>query len=240
MVIWLGQVVGASAAAVWLGSGAGADPDLRRIALASVATYAGAALGAVCAAAVMPALFAALGVRGTARDILRDLIRGAIGFVIVFPILTAVGMLAAAAANWLAPIFGTPPPSMLAHKTLALLAEPGSVAAVWWWVCTLAVVLGAPIVEETVYRGCLQGALRRYIEHITGRPARSRWRWAVVAIVSLFFVLMHVPVVEWHALPTLFVLSLCFGAACERTGRLLVPITMHALFNAANIGLAIV
>ncbi len=249
MVIWLGQVVGALAVAVWLGApgggggaggaaGAQSDPDLRRIALASVGTYSGAALGFVCALALMPGLWSALGVRGSARDILRDLARGVIGFVIVFPILTAVGMLAAAAAHYLAPMFGVPPPSMLAHQTLALLAEPGTVAPVWWWVCTLAVVFGAPIVEETVYRGCLQGALRRYVEHITGRPITARWRWGVIVIVSLFFVLMHVPVVEWHALPTLLVLSLCFGAACERTGRLLVPITMHALFNAANIGLA--
>jgi membrane protease YdiL (CAAX protease family) len=45
-------------------------------------------------------------------------------------------------------------------------------------------------------------------------------------------------VAPWHALAALFVLSLGFGWVYEKTGRLEAAVTMHALFNAANVALA--
>ena len=45
--------------------------------------------------------------------------------------------------------------------------------------------------------------------------------------------------VPWHALPPLFTLSIGIGIAFERTRGLATPITMHVLFNAANIAVAI-
>ena len=69
---------------------------------------------------------------------------------------------------------------------------------------------------------------------------RRRAAWIAVLAASAIFTLMHAGVAETHALVTLFALSLCFGVAYERTGRLFTSILMHALFNAANLALAIV
>ena len=52
------------------------------------------------------------------------------------------------------------------------------------------------------------------------------------------FALMHYDVVPGHALAALFVLSLGFGWIYEKTGRLEAAVTMHVLFNAANVALA--
>ena len=49
---------------------------------------------------------------------------------------------------------------------------------------------------------------------------------------------MHIGTAAPHAVLALFVLSLCFGAAYERSGRLTVPIVMHAIFNLANLAVA--
>jgi membrane protease YdiL (CAAX protease family) len=46
--------------------------------------------------------------------------------------------------------------------------------------------------------------------------------------------------VPWQGLIPLFVLGITFGYLYERTGSLLPPILAHAIFNAANIGIALV
>ncbi len=48
---------------------------------------------------------------------------------------------------------------------------------------------------------------------------------------------MHVGVARWHALAALLVLSIGLGWVYEKTGRLTAAISMHVLFNAANLGL---
>jgi membrane protease YdiL (CAAX protease family) len=50
---------------------------------------------------------------------------------------------------------------------------------------------------------------------------------------------VHYDVASWHAMPSLFTLALAMGLAYERTRAPLVPITMHALFNASMIALAV-
>jgi membrane protease YdiL (CAAX protease family) len=77
-------------------------------------------------------------------------------------------------------------------------------------------VIAAPILEEIVFRGHFQTAL-------------SRWVGPVVAVVLVSggFALIH-PLTHQ---PAIFALSLCFGFAYERTGKLWVPILMHMFFN---------
>jgi membrane protease YdiL (CAAX protease family) len=89
-------------------------------------------------------------------------------------------------------------------------------------------VIAAPVLEEVLYRGLLQDAIRR----ATGRP------WISITVTSLVFMMMHASIADWHALPPLFVLSLGLGWAYERTGRLATPIIMHAGFNLANLAVA--
>ena len=85
------------------------------------------------------------------------------------------------------------------------------------WLAGLA-LLAAPLCEEFIFRGLLQGGLRRSL------PA-----WQAIAIGAAFFAIVHPPV---SMLPV-FVLGLCAGAAYERSGSLLAPMLAHAGYNAA-------
>jgi len=83
----------------------------------------------------------------------------------------------------------------------------------------------APVFEEMLFRGILQSVMRG----LTRRP------WEAIAITSVFFAISH----PWTHLPALFVLSCCMGYAYEKSGSLMRPIFIHALFNAASITAAL-
>ncbi|MDH3584508.1 MAG: CPBP family glutamic-type intramembrane protease, partial [Phycisphaerae bacterium] len=99
------------------------------------------------------------------------------------------------------------------------------------WGLVAVAVIGAPLVEEIVFRGLLQTALRH--ARIVLR------RWGVIVVASAVFTGIHVGAADWHAMPALFVLSLGLGFLYERTGSLWAPILMHALFNASQIALTL-
>lgn len=82
----------------------------------------------------------------------------------------------------------------------------------------LIVVVGAPVVEELIYRGLLQRSLSQRVGPVAG-----------VLIVSVLFALIHLTPVEY---PGLFVAGLLFGACFAVTGRLGTAIVAHAAFNA--------
>lgn len=83
------------------------------------------------------------------------------------------------------------------------------------------VVIGAPVVEEVVYRGLLQRAVGRRIGPV------GAW-----LAVSALFALVHLRPIEY---PGLFVAGLVFGAWVLATGRLAGAIASHAAFNAVGI-----
>ena len=83
------------------------------------------------------------------------------------------------------------------------------------------VVVGAPFVEEMIYRGLLQGALVRRINDAV----------AVVAVAA-FFALIHI---RWVEFPGLFVFGLVLGVCAQRTGRLGMGIVAHMAFNATGL-----
>lgn len=87
----------------------------------------------------------------------------------------------------------------------------------------LVVVIGAPLVEELVYRGMLQTAIV------------DRWgeRLGVVA-VALWFALIHLQPVN---IPGLFVIGLVLGVAQRRERRLGLSIVTHLAFNATGLWL---
>ena len=86
------------------------------------------------------------------------------------------------------------------------------------------VVIGAPLVEELIYRGLLQGALGRRV---------SKWGgWLAVVLVAALFALVHFAPVEY---PGLFLVGLVFGACALRTGRLGMSVVTHAAFNATGL-----
>ncbi len=90
----------------------------------------------------------------------------------------------------------------------------------------LVVVVGAPLVEELVYRGLLQGTLGRRL---------PQWRgWLALVLVAALFALVHFSPVEY---PGLFLIGLVLGICALRTGRLGMGIVAHAAFNAAALAL---
>ncbi len=82
-------------------------------------------------------------------------------------------------------------------------------------------VIIAPIAEETIFRGLIYGVVKSFSD-----------RWFSAIFTSLVFAGVHQHV---GSLPALFVLAMGFALAYEATGCLLVPMCMHALFNALNL-----
>lgn len=87
----------------------------------------------------------------------------------------------------------------------------------------LVVVVGAPLVEEIVYRGLLQGSS-------VARWGRTWGLWSV----AVWFALVHFQPVE---IPGLLAVALVFGWLRDRTGRLGASILTHMAFNAAGLWL---
>jgi membrane protease YdiL (CAAX protease family) len=93
------------------------------------------------------------------------------------------------------------------------------IATDWYWALLgLAVVVGAPVTEEIVFRGYLY-------------PVFKRWggAWLAAVAVSLFFAAAHLE--GAHLLPR-FVLSLILIGTYEVSGTLWVPLGIHFLNNA--------
>ena len=89
-----------------------------------------------------------------------------------------------------------------------------------------AVVL-APVFEELIFRGCIQSSMKLMLKRhgLTGAML-------AIAVSSVIFALVHG---EWWMMPPLFILSVGLGYAYERTGKLWVPIAVHAAFNAVSL-----
>ncbi|OEZ89234.1 CAAX amino terminal protease self- immunity [Janthinobacterium sp. HH106] len=104
--------------------------------------------------------------------------------------------------------------------TLVLQAPAAAAGGSSWdslWLLALG-VLAAPLCEEFIFRGLLQGGLRRSL------PA-----WQAIGTGAALFAMMHPP----SAMLPAFVLGLCAGLAYERSGALLAPMLVHAGYNAA-------
>ncbi len=86
------------------------------------------------------------------------------------------------------------------------------------------VCVGAPIVEELVYRGLLQGSFE----------ARIRGYLAVLSSAAIF-ALIHFRPVEY---PGLFVVGLVLGTCALMTGRLGMAMACHVGFNVTGLILA--
>lgn len=91
----------------------------------------------------------------------------------------------------------------------------------WLLVLIVVVVLGAPFVEELVYRGFIQ----------TGLNNRFNETVALV-LTATMFAGVHLQLVE---LPGLFAFALVLGFCFQRTKRLGLSIVAHVAFNATGI-----
>ena len=142
----------------------------------------------------------------------RDLVLGAFCYLAMVPAFVMATVLYGLALK----AIGFEP--TLQPVTEILTSEP----RVWLriYLLFMAAVL-APVVEELVFRGVALPVLARRLG--TG-PA--------ILLVSLVFAVIHFHV---EAVVPLFLVSACFGAAYAVTGRIVVPMVMHGLFNAVNL-----
>jgi membrane protease YdiL (CAAX protease family) len=103
----------------------------------------------------------------------------------------------------------------------------------------LAVVI-APLLEEMLFRGFFQTAIRSVWEfrNLNGASPASSCRktgagaWPSILISSGLFAIVHANPGHW---PALFVLAVCLGYTYEKSGSLFRPIFIHSFFNAATI-----
>lgn len=96
---------------------------------------------------------------------------------------------------------------------------------IWLWVLGAVVVVGAPIVEELVYRGLLQRSI-----------GRALGAWPALFTVALLFAVIHFSPVE---IPGLFLAGLAFGVGVVLTGRIGPGMVTHFAFNAAGLAVAL-
>lgn len=93
----------------------------------------------------------------------------------------------------------------------------------WLIVLVIVVVLAAPLVEEIIYRGFVQGTLRaRYADVLA------------LVIAAVWFTVIHLNPVEF---PGLFAFAVVLGACFQGTKRLGMPILAHMAFNATGLAL---
>ncbi|NIL83475.1 hypothetical protein RhoFasGS6_00830 [Rhodococcus fascians] len=93
------------------------------------------------------------------------------------------------------------------------------VFAVWIWI-------GAPICEETMFRGMLWGALEKRT-----RPMPMAWlgnRWVVLVITAVMFAIWHR---EWWRFVVLLWGGLAIGIARMRSGSIVASTTAHSVNN---------
>ncbi len=88
-------------------------------------------------------------------------------------------------------------------------------------IIALASVLMAPIGEEFLFRGFFYGVLKRFVGSVGS-----------AVFCSVLFALIHA---NLASAPGLFVLALALTLVYERTGSILAPISMHALFNLSSL-----
>lgn len=98
----------------------------------------------------------------------------------------------------------------------------------YFLLATLSIIVLAPLIEETLFRGFLQSFIR---QHLGSKQA--------ILITSVCFSLFHYASGQTlgniSIIISLFVLSLFLGFIYEKRGSLLAPMTLHASFNAISV-----
>lgn len=99
------------------------------------------------------------------------------------------------------------------------------------WMALAVPVLGYAVMEQTVLSMLPLaglGGLLFFRNTFVGRLHRPTPRWIALILPAAVFAALHVNLASFFPL---LVLGVLFSLAYERTGRLIVPIVAHALFN---------
>lgn len=105
-------------------------------------------------------------------------------------------------------------------QDLVKFFEDNSDPAIRWWMVLAAVII-APVVEELVFRGLIYRVLKRQCGRV-----------ASLLFTSVLFALVHG---HLPSVVPLTVLACCLTIGLELSGTLMVPMLMHAIFNATTL-----
>ncbi len=130
------------------------------------------------------------------------------------PVVTGINL---AAMSWLTTFW----PDLGPQDSVRLFLEsPDTLSKV---LLAVAAVVVAPLVEETVFRGFVYGVVKRFSDPVFASITSSA-----------LFALAHF---HLGSAAPLFVLAVGFTVVYELSGSLLVPMVMHAVFNAVSLSL---
>ncbi len=150
----------------------------------------------------------------------KDLWAGSLNLFAVWPLI----WVAIKVTVFVAGLFSDQEYQMQQHKQLEVVAEHPQM------MLRILIVVGAvvivPLFEELLFRGLIQTMLRSFLSEAGNRV------WLAIAFSSGLFAIMHEEPGHW---PALFVLGACMGYAYEKSGSLLRPIFIHAIFNATSL-----
>jgi membrane protease YdiL (CAAX protease family) len=144
------------------------------------------------------------------RGVLREIGAGLYGYIAGLPLL-AVGVVTTLI---LMKVTGNTPTHPIVNEPVD---RPMEVLQLVLLAC-----VGAPIVEETMFRGALLGHLR----------TRLGW-WISAPIVSILFAAIHPQ--GWVAIPTLGAIAMVLAALREVRGSIIASMTAHALNNSVAV-----
>ena len=102
------------------------------------------------------------------------------------------------------------------------LADQLADSRIWFVLVLLAIAVGAPIVEEILFRGLFWNAVAK----------RGLSPWIATATSALAFSLFHFELVR---LPLLLVTGLVLGYLRQRTGSITAPIVAHTVNNLVGV-----
>ena len=199
----------------------GSENSLRRMATVTVTlyTFGGAAvlvLGQLLAAKISSAAAGWFTIK------LLDVLKGIALVIFLFPVLMMVNFVSMLVHK----LITGRAAEQIAHEQLRQILDnrqnPWAIGLI------AAAVLGAPLVEEFIYRGLL----------LRGVLKASQMPWLSVILTSLLFAGVHIGSAGPHALPVLFAVGVACAITIVRTNKLGCAVGMHIGFNAINVLLA--
>jgi membrane protease YdiL (CAAX protease family) len=182
-------------------------------------------IGAIVTIAAMIFLakvYFARGLKGfglNVKTIAKDFVMAIINLLAVWPLLLA----AITITLLIIKLFSGQGYQMPQHEQLEMITQYKQIP-VRTMIVFVAVVI-APLLEEMLFRGFVQSAIRSYLN-----PRNNAW--PAIATSALFFAIMHADPSHW---PALFILGVCLGYSYEKSGSLFRPIFIHLFFNAYSV-----
>lgn len=154
---------------------------------------------------------------------LRAFFAGIAGFLVAYPLVIAVGQ---SIHLVMSVAFSIKPTDQVVISVLKLSMHYPVMSTFM----VIGVVCLVPIAEELLFRGYLQGWMRRYLN-----PGGA------IVMTSMIFAGFHFSIRQgWsnvELLTSLFILSLFLGVLYEKNRTLWAPIGLHMIFNAFNVSL---